>query len=92
MIFCKDLFNTLAQTSNIKNFGNTNIMKKQRLSIVLLKETAKTVKFPVDQGDSFSLRVGKFEAVKLNIAEVFGEFRRVINHIKISNWICQILY
>ncbi|HHQ8913463.1 TPA: YxiF family protein [Bacillus cereus] len=70
-LFCKDLFNTLAQTSNIKNFGNTNYEENRRLSIVLLKETAKTVKFPVDQGRLFFFKGGKFEAVKLNIAEVF---------------------
>ncbi len=60
-LFCKDLFNTLTQTSNIKNFGSTNYEENRRLSIVLLKETAKTIKFPVDQGGSFSLRVVKLK-------------------------------
>ncbi|COE78880.1 YxiF family protein [Bacillus cereus] len=70
-LFCKDLFNTLTQTSNIKKFGSTNYEENRRLSIVLLKETAKTIKFPVDQGRLFFSKGGKFEAVKLNIGEVF---------------------
>lgn len=70
-LFCKDLFNTLTQTSNIKNFGSTNYEENRRLSIVLLKETAKTIKFSVDQGRLFFSKGGKFEAVKLNIGEVF---------------------
>lgn len=70
-LFCKNLFNTLTQTSNIKNFGSTNYEENGRLSIVLLKETAKTIKFPVDQGRLFFSKGGKFEAAKLNIAEVF---------------------
>ena len=60
-LFCKDLFNTLTQTSNIKTFGSTNYEENRRLSIVLLKETAKTIKFPVDQGRLFSLRVVKLK-------------------------------
>lgn len=37
----------------------------------MLKEIAKTIKFPVNQGRLFFSKGGKFEAVKLNIAEVF---------------------
>lgn len=70
-LFCKELFNTLKQNSNIKIFGSTDYKENGRLSIALLKETAKTIKFPVDQGRLFFSKGGKFEAVKLDIAEVF---------------------
>lgn len=70
-LFCKDLFNTLTQTSNIKNFGSTNYEENRRLSIALLKEIAKTIKFTVNEGRLFFSKGGKIEAVKLNIAEIF---------------------
>ncbi|MGG3529190.1 hypothetical protein COM13_30550 [Bacillus pseudomycoides] len=70
-LLCKELFNKLEQNSNIKNFGSTDYKENGKLSIALLKETAKSIKFPVNQGRLFFSRGGKIEAVKLNISEVF---------------------
>ncbi len=76
-LFCKELFNTLKQNSNIKNFGSTDYKENRRLSIALLKETVQTIKFPVNQGRLFFSKGGKIEAVKLNIAEVFDNLEEL---------------
>ncbi|MEW9180385.1 hypothetical protein AB2553_08085 [Bacillus mycoides] len=76
-LFCKELFNTLEQNSNIKNFGSTDYEENGRLSIALLKETAKNIKFPVNQGRLFFSKGGKIEAVKLNLAEVFNNLEEL---------------
>ncbi|MGE1125731.1 YxiF family protein, partial [Bacillus wiedmannii] len=69
--------NTLEQNSNIKNFGSTDYEENRRLSIALLKETAKTIQFPLKQGRLFFSKGGKIEAVKLNIAEVFDNLEEL---------------
>ncbi|PEO40405.1 YxiF family protein [Bacillus pseudomycoides] len=76
-LLCKELFNKLEQNSNIKNFGSTDYKENGKLSIVLLKETAKSIKFPVNQGRLFFSRGGKIEAVKLNISEVFDNLEEL---------------
>ncbi|MDM5188418.1 hypothetical protein QUF99_14160 [Bacillus sp. DX4.1] len=70
-LFCKELFSKLEKTSDIKIFGDTNYKENGKLSIALLKETVKTINFPVNQGRLFFSRGGEIEAVKLNITEVF---------------------
>ncbi|EEM07513.1 hypothetical protein bmyco0003_59080 [Bacillus pseudomycoides] len=76
-LLCKELFNKLEQNSNIKNFGSTDYKENGKLSIALLKETAKSIKFPVNQGRLFFSRGGKIEAVKLNISEVFDNLEEL---------------
>lgn len=70
-LFCKELYSKLEKNSDIKIFGDTDYKENRKLSIALLKETIKTIKFPVNQGRLFFSRGGKLEAVKLNITEVF---------------------
>lgn len=76
-LLCKELFNKLEQNSNIKSFGSTDYEENGKLSIALLKETAKTIKFPVNQGRLFFSRGGKIEAVKLSISEIFDNLEEL---------------
>lgn len=71
-LFCKELYSKLEKNSDIKIFGDTNYKENIKLSIKLLKETVKTIKFPVNEGRLFFSRGGRIEAVKLNITEVFN--------------------
>ncbi|OOR53893.1 hypothetical protein BGP34_27650 [Bacillus mycoides] len=67
----------ITKITSIKIFGSTDYEENGRLSITLLKETAKAIKFPVNQGRLFFSKGGKFEAVKLNIAEVFDNLEEL---------------
>lgn len=76
-LFCKELYSKLEKNSDIKIFGDTDYKENRKLSIALLKETIKSIKFPVNQGRLFFSRGGKIEAVKLNITEVFNNLEEV---------------
>lgn len=76
-LFCKELYSKLEKNSDIKILGDTNYKENIKLSIKLLKETVKTIKFPVNQGRLFFSREGKIEAVKLNITEVFNNLEEL---------------
>lgn len=76
-LFCKELYSKLEKNSDIKILGDTNYKENIKLSIKLLKETVKTIKFPVNEGRLFFSRGGRIEAVKLNIAEVFDNLEEL---------------
>ncbi|WIY63107.1 YxiF family protein [Bacillus arachidis] len=76
-LFCKELYSKLEKNSDIKILGDTNYKENIKISIELLKETVKTIKFPVNQGRLFFSRGGKIEAVKLNITEVFNNLEEL---------------
>ncbi|MFL0405689.1 hypothetical protein ACH0BP_29375 [Bacillus nitratireducens] len=76
-LFCKELYSKLEKNSDMKILGDTNYKENIKLSIKLLKETVKTIKFPVNQGRLFFSRGGKIEAVKLNITEVFNNLEEL---------------
>ena len=76
-IFCKELFSKLDNLSDRRIFGDTNCKENRKLSLVLLEEVAKTIKFPVNQGRLFFYRRCGIEVVKLNINGIFDNLEEI---------------
>lgn len=70
-IFCKELFSKLDNLSDKTIFGNTNYEENRKLSLDLLAEVAKIIKFPANQGRLFFFREHGIEAINLDINELF---------------------